>query len=276
MPQDVGTDLVEKLRQVHYDIPPTTLFEFHESIPVFEGMIASIAGIVNVKVSVFLGIGGDMLYQGTIKPLAPAVSALATTYVRPSVDVSVIANVLGVADVGGTGHTEAEILFPIQMDSEDARFIWMQDPCFRLRGSFTLWVRVSVLFASATWSTDPRELFDYREGVCQTLAGDLEAVAAPTQDPPRLLAAPNLSSGPGGRMLAVYIEDSAPDGAIPAPKVMTRFWDTQRGDLQQLSPTASIWSRTRRLPSMVLRGEQWSPGQRIQSLRQRKRLPVMT
>jgi hypothetical protein len=225
LPQDVGTDLVEKLRQVHYDIPPTTLFEFHESIPVFEGAVFSIAGIVTVKVSVYLGIGGDMLYQGTIKPLAPAVSALATANVRPSVDVSVIADVLGVADIGGTGHTEAEIRFPIQMDSDDSRFIWMQDPCFRLHGSYTLWVRANLLFASATWSTDPKELFDYREGACQTLDGQDESLHAPFQDPPRLLAAPGLSSGPGGRMLAVYIEDSAPDNAIPAPKVMARFWD---------------------------------------------------
>lgn len=226
-PQQVGTDLVERLRQVHYDIPPTTLFGFGETIPVYDGVLFSAAGLANLRVSISLNIQGDMLFQGTIRPLAPAVSALGTINVRPSLDIEVIMDALfGVVSAGGTARTEAEVRFPIQMDSDDARFIWMPDPCMRLKVSFYLWVRANLLFASSQWNTDPEVLLDYTEGICQSVGNEVQSPNAPAQDPPRLLAAPSVTSGPGGRMLATYIEDSAPNAANPAPRVMVRFWNT--------------------------------------------------
>jgi len=224
--QQVGTDLVERLRQVNYDIPPTTLFDFSETIPVYEGVIFSAAGLANLRVSISLNINGDMLYQGTIRPLAPEVSALGSINVRPSLDIEVIIDALfGVASAGGTAHTEAEVRFPIQMDSNDDRYVWMPDPCMKLKVTFYLWVRANLLFASGSWSSDPEVLLDYTEGICHALENGMQSPNAPSQDPPRLLAAPSVTSGPGGRMLAAYIEDSAPDAPNPAPRVMARFWD---------------------------------------------------
>jgi hypothetical protein len=229
-PQNVGTDLVEKLRQLHYDIPPTTLFDFDEHIPVYEGVLFSAAGLVNLRISIVLGINGDMVYQGTIRPLAPAVSALAETNIRPNLDVEVILDALfGVASAGGTAHTQAEVRLPVEMDSADSRFIWMPDPCFSLTTTFYMWVRANIGFASKTWYADPQVLVDYHEGTCQSLASRIQSPAAPQQDPPRVLAAPQVASGPGGRLLAVYVEDSTPAATNPAPKVMARFWDIPGG-----------------------------------------------
>jgi hypothetical protein len=226
-PRAVGTDLVEKLRQVHYDIPPTTLFDFDEHIPVYEGVLFSAYGLVNLRISIVLGINGDMVFQGTIRPLAPSISALATANLRPNLDVEVILDALfGVASAGGTSHTEAEVRFPVQMDSADARFIWMPDPCFRIKTTLYLWIRANLIFTSKTWNTDPQVLVDYRQGTCQAQVAQSATVDAPSQAPPRILASPHLSSGPAGRILAVYVEDSAPAAANPAPKVMARFWNT--------------------------------------------------
>jgi hypothetical protein len=237
-PHAVGTDLVEKLRQVHYDIPPTTLFDFDEHIPVYEGVLFSAAGLVNLRISIVLGINGDMVFQGTIRPLAPAISALATANLRPNLDVEVILDALfGVASAGGTSHTEAEVRFPVQMDSADARFIWMPDPCFRIKTTFYLWIRANLVFTSKTWNTTPEVLVDYRQGTCQTQLAQASAIDAPSQAPPRILASPHLSSGPGGRLLAVYVEDSAPAAANPAPKVMARFWNT---GTQQWGPAVAL------------------------------------
>ena len=225
--QEVGTDLVEKLRAIHYDIPPTTLFDFDESIPVYEGVLFSAYGLVNLRISIVLAINGDMVYQGTIRPLAPAVNALAEASIRPSVDVEVILDALfGVASAGGTAHTEAEVRLPIQMDTADARYLWMPDPCFAMKVTLYLWVRADLGFASKTWNTDPHVMIDYHEGSCQPLGLQAAAVDQTLQAPPRVLAAPQVTSGPGGRMLSVYVEDSTPATPDPAPKVTVRFWDT--------------------------------------------------
>jgi hypothetical protein len=181
-------------------------------------------------VSVVLGINGDMVYQGTIRPLAPSLSALAETNIRPNVDVEVILDALfGVASAGGTAHTEAEVRLPVQLDSDDSRHIWMPDPCFGIKTTFYLWVRANAIFASKTWYSDPEVLFDYQEGTCPTLSNSFAAAGQPSQEPPRVLAAPQVTSGPGGRMLSVYVEDSTPTASNPAPKVMAHFWNIAGG-----------------------------------------------
>jgi hypothetical protein len=229
-PQDVGTDLVEKLRQVQYDIPPTTVFDFDERIPVYEGVLFTVAGLATLRVSMSLGISGDMYYQGTIRPLAPSIDALATTTLRPSLDVDIIVDALfGVASAGGTAHTEAEVRFPVEMDSNDPRFIFMPDPCMSIKTTLYMWVRANLLVTSKTWYTEPEVLVDYHEGTCQVVTAGTTADAPP-------------SSGPGGRMLAVYVEDSAPSAPDPAPKVMARFWDSAGG---QWGPAAALTNGTR-------------------------------
>ena len=231
--QEVGPDLVEILRAIHYDIPPTTLFDFDESIPVYEGVLFSAYGLVNLRISIVMGINGDMVYQGTIRPLAPAVSALAETNIRPSLDVEVILDALfGVASAGGTAHTEAEVRLPIQMDSAEAPYLWMPDPCFSMKVTLYLWIRANLLFTSKTWNTDPHVMVDYHEGSCQSLGLQANAADQTLQAPPRVLAAPQVTSGPGGRLLSVYVEDSTPAAPNPAPKVMVRFWDTVNAQWQ--------------------------------------------
>ncbi len=241
--QAVGTDLVEQIRAVHYDIPPTTLFDFDEHIPVYEGVLFTAAGLVNLRISIVLGINGDMVYQGTIHPLAPTISALAETNIRPNLDVEVILDALfGVASAGGTAHTEAEVRLPVQMDSADSRHIWMPDPCFGIKTTFYLWIRGNIGFASKTWYADPQVLVDYQNGNCQPFSNQTEQIADAIQTPPRILAAPQATSGPGGRMLSVYVEDSAPAAPDPAPKVMARFWDISSG---QWGPATALTDGTR-------------------------------
>ncbi len=220
-----------ELRQLHFDFEPDPLFPFDEEAPVYEGLLFSAFGLVNVRMSIILGVSGELVVRGTIRPLAPQMDAIATANIRPHVDVDIIADALfGVASVGATAHTEATLSFPARMNTQDSRVVWLEDPCMRLKVILYLWARVSVGFASKQWNLKPETLVDYTKGTCPALRTASNILTPDTlPQPPRLLAAPAVASGPGGRMLSVYVEDSTPGAATPAPKVMARFWDIPNG-----------------------------------------------
>lgn len=223
----VGTDLTEQLRSIQYDIGEVTLFDFDEEVVVYEGVLFSAVGLVNVRISVTLGVSGDMVLTGQVRPLAPSIDVGATTNVRPRVDIDLILDALfGVVSGGATTRTEAEMRFPMRLTMADPQYIWMPDPCMQIKVTLFFWARVNLLFASHSWNMDPEVLVDYREGACA--ARPVSTTGSPN-DPPRIMAAPHITSDNDGRMLAVYIEDTTPDNAIPSPKVMARFWDSQSG-----------------------------------------------
>ena len=213
----------DNLRQLHYDLGPETLFPFDTEAPVYEGVLFTLFGLANVRVSISVGVSGDVVIQGTIWPLAPDMDMRARAHISPRVDVDVIGDILGVVSVGGTARTEGTVSVPAHMSTRDARLVWLEDPCMRLKVILYLWMSIGIGDASKEWNLDPQTLLDYTNGACPATLSASAPDAVPTR--PRLFAAPTVISGPGGRMLSVYVEDTSPNTTNPVPKVMARFWD---------------------------------------------------
>jgi hypothetical protein len=212
------------LRDIHVDLGPKTLFPFDVETPVYEGVLFTLFGLANVRVSISVGVSGDVIIQGTIWPLAPDIDMRAKARVSPRVDVDVIGDILGVVSVGGTARTEGTVSVPAHVSTKDARLVWLEDPCMRIKVILYLWMSIGIGDASKTWNLDPQTLLDYANGACSAA----QSVSAPDAVPSRLrlFSAPNVIGGPGGRMLSVYVEDTSPNTTNPVPKVMARFWDT--------------------------------------------------
>ncbi len=201
------------LRDLNYSFGPETLFPFDVEVPIFEGPVASFFGVLNAKVSVNTGISGEVVMQGTIWPLAPDLELSARARVSPRVDVNASGDLLGLFSVGVTSRTEGTIIVPAKVSSRDNRLAWLEDPCMRLQVLLYFWMSVTV----AQWETDPITMIDYTNGACPAARLASAPGVAPAQ--PRLFSAPNVISGPGGRMLSVYVEDtSRPTRPIACPK----------------------------------------------------------
>jgi hypothetical protein len=212
------------LRDVHVDLGPETLFPFDVETPVYEGVLFTLFGLANVRVSISVGVSGDVVIQGTVWPLAPDIDVRARARVSPRVDVDVIGDILGVVAVGGTARTEGTVSVPAHVSTKDDRLVWLEDPCMRIKVILYLWMSIGIGDASKTWNLDPQTLLDYTNGACSAAQLATAPDAVPTR--PRLFSAPNVISGPGGRMLSVHVEDTSPGTTNPVPKVMARFWDT--------------------------------------------------
>jgi hypothetical protein len=220
--------LTDELRQFSYPVGPITLFDFDKEVPVYEGLLFSAAGLADVRISIVLGVSGDMVINGTLRPLAPSMDITSVTHVRPRVDISVILDALfGVASGGATTRTEAEMRYPISMNSADPGAISLFDACMRLKVTLQFWARINLLFASAQWNLDPETIVDYTEGNCYSVLAALGETAALAQTPPRVMTAPHIAGDASGNMLATYVVDATPDAATPSPKVMAAFWNSQ-------------------------------------------------
>ncbi len=227
---NAAQSLTDQLRQFTYTVDPITLFEYDKEVPVYEGLLFSAAGLADVRISITLGVSGDMVINGTVRPLDPSMSITAVTHTRPRVDITVALNALfGVASGGATTRTEAEMRYPISMDSDDPDVISLFDACMRLKVTLMFWARVNLLFADMQWNLAEETIVDYTEGNCSLPLALMGGASAASQTPPRLMTAPKIASGANGAMLATFVEDTAPDAAVPSPKVMAAFWNSQSG-----------------------------------------------
>lgn len=223
------------LRDLNYSFGPEKLFPFDVEVPIYDGPVASFFGVLNAKVSVNTGISGEVIMQGTIWPLAPDLEMSARARVSPRVDVSASGDFLGLIGVGVTSRTEGTIIMPAKVSSKDSRLAWLEDPCMRLQVLLYFWISITI----KQWATDPISMIDYTNGACPAARSASAPDAAPAQ--PRLFAAPHVISGPAGRMLAVYVEDTSPNTPNRVPKVMARFWNTGS---QQWGPAVALTDGT--------------------------------
>jgi hypothetical protein len=221
----------DELRQVSHTFPVQQLVSFQTDVRLLSAPFASFLGIVTVYVNLDARLVGEVSFSGTIRPLAPAVDTTMQASLRPAITVEIVANVLmGVAKVGGGGTAEIAIDARYRNNTDDPRVAWVEDPCLRAKLSIYFFVKVRVPIIGPTLVDEkfgPEELFNETIGGC---AGLQALQAAPSITPPRVMAAPHVTSGPDGRMLATYVEDKDPTGAFASPRVMARFWDAQASD----------------------------------------------
>jgi hypothetical protein len=202
------------------------LASFDKEVTVYKGVIWGDWGIFTVNASVSVGIGGDLILEGTLRPLVPALEASLIASVRPRLSISIWVDILlGVASAGADATAQLTLGLPLRLNTEHAPPVWFDAPCLRVDVTLTAWARVNVWFWKKKWNLDPWKLVDYRSPGCPSGLATLAAGQA--VPPPRVMAAPSIASGPGGQMLAVYIQDTTPDTQTPTMQVIAQFWDPQ-------------------------------------------------
>lgn len=213
--------------KVFIDYKQDPLFHIGTTIPVFQAPLATFWGIVTVNASVSIGFGGDLILEGRLYPLQPNLSATLTPEVYTSLSISIWVDILlGVVSAGADATTTLTLGLPMHIDTAASPAAWLGDPYLRITAYLNLWARVNLWFWKKRWDLASFELLNYN------IIGDSAAqAAAQTQalasEPPRVMAAPTVASGPDGRMLSAYIEDTTPEVLTPTMQVMARFWITQ-------------------------------------------------
>ncbi|MBM3134093.1 MAG: DNRLRE domain-containing protein [Chloroflexi bacterium] len=226
--QDLISPGEEGLERFAIPLGRSTLASFDKEVTVYRGVIWGDWGVVKINAAVSVGIGGDLVLEGTLRPLVPALEASLTATVRPRLSVSVWVDILfGVVKAGADATAQLTLGLPLRLNTEHAPPVWFDAPCLRVDVTLTAWARVNVWFWKKKWNLDPWKLVDYRSPGCPSGLATLAAGQA--VPPPRVMASPSVASAPGGQMLAVYIQDTTPDAQTPTMQVIAQFWDLQTG-----------------------------------------------
>ncbi len=211
---------------------PVTLWEDSFSTDVYKGPLASFWGIVTINASLSVGLGGQVVIEGTLYPFQPNLDATLRNKVTPSLTVSIWVDILlGVASAGADGNVAMGFSMPLRLNTNDPahpEVIWMDTPCFSVKVTLSAWARVNLIFTKKTWNIGSYELVNYAKPAgCSALAdairqADPQAVLAP----PRVLGSPALAASASGGMLAAYVADATPAAAQSTPMVTASFFDT--------------------------------------------------
>ena len=225
------------LRQTKVPFGPIQLAHFNQDIPVFNSIVATFWGIVSVRVAISIGFNGDLVLQGTLKPLAPAFAATLTASIGSSLTITVaIELLLGVASAGGDAIGSVNLRVPMYIDNGYDPPVGVDDPSICIAANLRLWARVNYLFGSKSWNLGGYKLFDYPGGCQSNLSAATLRAAAQEVAPPRVLAAPNVAAGPQGQSLSVYVADTTPNQQVPTMQIMARFLDPQTGQWGAATP----------------------------------------
>lgn len=216
-------------------IAPRTLFSYNTSMTVFSGPLASFWGVVTVKASVSVGIGGQLTIQGILKPLKPAAEVILTPIITPSVTASVWVDLLlSVASAGADVTTSAALSLPLHINTEATPKVKFDQTCLRLRAVLSAWARVNLRFYKKTWNIGNYTLLDHNPcGLALANRPGADPIAVP---PPSVIASPSVAASPSGQALAVYVLNTTPNQITPTMRIAAATWNTltQRFDAPAL------------------------------------------
>jgi hypothetical protein len=185
------------------------------------------------RVNVFMDLDGRIDFGMNVRPFAPHadLQLLADANVSLGASFKVEFLVLG---AGAELRTDSNSHLDAQVNT-DWPTPYLIDACTKLFLRLQPFVDVGVKFwgidATKRFKLDPIDVANYQR--CLKLPSAYSQVA-PSAEPayPRVMAAPALAAAADGRMLSVYVEDTAPGAADPAPQVRARLW----------SPASQNWS----------------------------------
>ncbi len=185
-------------------IGPRTLLSYNTDLTVFSGPLASFWGVVTVKASVAVGIGGQLTIQAILKPLKPAAEVILTPIISPRVTASVWVDLLlSVASAGADVTTTASFYLPLHINTEATPKVKFDQTCLRLRAILSAWARVNLRFYKKTWNIGNYTLLDHNPcGLALANRLGADPIAVP---PPSVIASPSVSASPSGQALAVYV-----------------------------------------------------------------------
>jgi hypothetical protein len=212
----IGEGCLARTSPSSYSSPTYPIFDKQFGpVTVFEGVIASFWGIVNVHLSINFGLDASLSLQATLaEDLDPAVTL--TPEVTMSSAVSLWVDILlGVAAVGVTGEGRLTFAMPVTIGRDGADV--NVTTCFRILG--TVWAEV--LWWDYEWG--PAEFGAWGNGCSAALAA--LTPASLTADPPTMLPAPALATDGFNHYLLTYVHDDAahPDQNLGA--LYYAYWD---------------------------------------------------
>jgi hypothetical protein len=207
-----------------------TLLNYNVSQQVFSGPLASFWGVITVKASVSVGMSGQLLLQGTIKPLKPAAEIVLTPVIAPRITASVwIDLLLSVASAGADVVTTAAFYLPLRINTEATPKVKFDQTCLKLTVALNAWARVNLRFWKKTWNIGNYTLLTHNPcGLLRQAIG--VAATQPIGEavpPPSVIASPSIASSPSGRLLAVYVVNTTPDQITPTMRIAAAAWNTQ-------------------------------------------------
>lgn len=203
----------------------------------FNGPIITLFKIISLSASLGIGLKGDLRVSGTIYPLEPEFDLRMSVVAIPNLYASLYVDVLTVASAGATPRTNAQLSFPMQISNRPNLRVGLNSPCLSFLITIEAWARVNYLVGSKTWSTGDYPLVNYTPGDSRCPEGaTVPEASAPL---PRVLASPDVATSSNGRALTVYVEDRAPNAAIPQPTVMARFWNSAANTWGPATPISS-------------------------------------
>ena len=193
---------------------------------VFSGPLASFWGVVTVKASVAVGIGGQLTIQAILKPLKPAAEVILTPIITPRVTASVWVDLLlSVASAGADVTTSASLSLPLHINTEATPKVKFDQTCLRLRAVLSAWARVNLRFYKKTWNIGNYTLLDHNPcGLALANRLGADPIAVP---PPSVIASPSVAASPSGQALAVYVLNTTPNQITPTMRIAAAAWNTQ-------------------------------------------------
>ncbi len=182
---------------------------------VYNGIIASYWGIVNVNLSISFGATSQALMEATfVSDLNPSPLKIIPQATLEG-DISLWVDVLmGVATAGVSGKPYLTVAMPVDIVNTTVSY-GGPDICFGLRGE----VWASMLFWKATFG--PFDIF--QTGVCYGAAEALSAVIS--TPPPSTLPAPSLASDGYGHLLGTWIHNSSNNPQQNVGVMYYVYWD---------------------------------------------------
>ncbi len=206
---------------------------YHQDV--FNGIIFSFLGIVNVGMTVKIGMSGEVVLDAVIYPFQPNLDLTLTPSIGVYLTVSVWVNLLVLASAGADAIPSVSVALPLRVKTNDSRRAWFEDPCIGVNVDVKVWVKINYLFD--TWRREKtynvlRE--DEPDGcvygrAAQALLRQAQVNAELAPPNPRVMASPDVATNPYGQVLAVYVDDLTPGAALPTPAVMGRFKDPESG-----------------------------------------------
>lgn len=193
-----------------------------EPIEVYNGIIASYWGIVNVHLSINFGAGARLdIAPGLEADFAPNVTF--TPQANINVPISLWVDILlGAASAGVDAIPSVTLAMPVTLDTSGAQ-VSGPDVCFRLTGR----VWVEVLFWDASFG--PFEL--YQAGECALHL--LREALMNTTPPPSTLPAPALATDGFGHVLGAWVHNDSNHPAQNQGKLYTVYFDGANWGAQQ-------------------------------------------
>ena len=197
--------------------------KFHRDFPV--PIWFSFKNKAVAHASVFMNLDGKIDFSADVQPFAPHAALELVADVTPNLGATFTVDFL-VVGAGAELKAEASNKLDAALNT-DWKPPYKIDACTRLYLRLTPYVTAGI----EAWGIELIKRFNLTDidvanyDRCLKLPAAAAAAAPAETTYPRVMAAPSLATASDGRMLSVYVEDTEPAAANPAPRVLARFWN---------------------------------------------------